>query len=272
MKNVLITGAAGGLGSAAAKYFASRGARVFAADLRPVRGGANIVPLTMDVTSQSSVDAACSKVSAMCGGLSAVLNFAGIYGMSSLAEISEGELKRHMEVNFYGCWRVNKAFLPLVRAGKGRIIITTSELACRKPLPFNGLYTLTKTALEHYADSLRLELALLGVPVITLRPGAFDTALLEASTASMKRMLAETKLYSGYRSSAAAFTAVMASQHGRAHDPERLAAVAREAAFSPSPRPQYTVGASALLALYGALPLSVQRAAILLLLGKNKTK
>jgi hypothetical protein len=137
------------------------------------------------------------------------------------------------------------------------------ELAGQKPLPFNGIYAISKTALECYADSLRLELMLLNIPVITVRPGAFNTQLLRASSEEMDKLKESTKLY---KNRLGRIARIMTGQFGKAKDPKLLAKVFWRAATSAHPRMRYTVNASAALRLYSAMPRRLQAFALRLLL------
>ena len=89
---------------------------------------------------------------------------------------------------------MNKTFLPLLKSGS-RIVITTSELAPLDPLPFTGVYAVTKSALDKYAYSLRMELQLKDIAVSVLRAGAVDTGMLGVSTDALDRFCENTKLY-----------------------------------------------------------------------------
>ncbi|MBT7122560.1 MAG: SDR family NAD(P)-dependent oxidoreductase, partial [Clostridia bacterium] len=140
---------------------------------------------------------------------------------------------------------------------------TTSELAGQKPLPFNGIYTMTKSALETYADSLRLELQLIGVKVINIKPGAFDTQMVSSTDAQAKQLMKNTKLY---KMGAQKFVAVMHSQTGGAKDPDVLAKVFHKALTAKCPRMTYYKNASVGLKLYSIMPRRLQAFVIRLIL------
>ena len=112
-----------------------------------------------------------------------------------LVEMDGERLKRIFEVNFFAVCRVNRIFLPVLERG-GRIVITSSELAPLDPLPFTGLYGVTKSAVEKYAFSLRMELKLLGYRVSILRPGAVKTGMIGVSTDRLTEFCEGTSLYS----------------------------------------------------------------------------
>ena len=184
MKYILITGAGGGMGQAAVDIFVHKGYRVFALDMKKCPSRENVIPLQADVTDGKSVAAALETVSAETSELCGVIHLAGIYMLDSLVEISPEEFERAFRINIGGAFLINRTFLPLLQTG-AKVIMLTSELAVRDPLPFTGLYGITKTALDRYAYSLRMELQLLGISVSVLRAGAVDTGMIAASTRAL---------------------------------------------------------------------------------------
>ncbi len=255
MKNVLVTGGAKGLGRAVTEFFAAKGVRVFSCDVLDFDySGEGIVPLKIDVRSSDSVREVFEKVSAQTDKLDAVIHFAGIYRMDSYAEMDEENFKRIMDINLLGVYRVNKQFLPLLRCG-GRVIIATSELAPLDPLPFNGIYSLSKTSLDCYAQSLRIELALLDIPVIVIRPGAFATDMIGASDISMRALCEKTELY---RTNSEKFRGIMDKVTVKALPPVKLAQLVWKAFSKKHPKYVYTKNASFLLKLYSAMPTGIQ--------------
>ena len=195
MKNVLITGAYGGMGRATAQLLAQNGFCVFALDMTVGEETENIIPIQVDVTSEESVALALQKVQKYTSELYAIVHFAGIYMLDSLVEMSSDAFNKIFDVNVKGVFLVNKTFLPLLKRGSN-ILITTSELADLDPLPFTGIYAVTKSALDKYAYSLRMELQLLGIDVSVLRAGAVQTGMLGASTNALDRFCSSTALYS----------------------------------------------------------------------------
>ena len=85
-------------------------------------------------------------------------------------------------------------FVPLLKK-KGKVIIVSSELATTDPLPFTGLYGVTKASLEKYAYSLRMELQLLDYQVSVIRPGAVETTFIEKSNQAIERFSNSTTMY-----------------------------------------------------------------------------
>ena len=188
---VLITGAAAGIGNAAATRFLQNGHTVYALDIKESQIG---IPIVADITDETALQTACQSLQEQGVELDGILNFAGVHTMGSFIESDYQKIKRVMEINLLGTINVNKTFHKLLKKG-GRILITSSEVAPLAALPFNGIYSVSKTALDSYAQSLRQELNLLGQKVITLRPGAVATELAKGSAQSTKQLCEDTVLY-----------------------------------------------------------------------------
>ena len=258
MRSVLITGAGGGMGRAAAKLLRDSGYRVFALDLTPCEPSENIIPICVDITSESCVGEAFETVKSQTDSLFAILHFAGIYMLDSMVEMENEAFSRMFDVNLRGAFLVNKAFLPLLSVGS-RILITTSELAPLDPLPFTGVYAVTKKALDGYAYSLAMELQLLGIRVSVLRAGAVETGMLGASTDALDRFCEKTELYS---CNAKRFKAIVERVEARCIKPERLAKKAERILHKRKPAFAYKINRNPLLLLLNALPKRLQLFAI----------
>ena len=250
MKSILITGANGGMGGVVTDYFAKRGYRVYAVDriLCPER--ANVIPLQADLTDKESVAAVYEAVRADTSELSGIIHLAGIYLLNSLVEIPSADFERAFRVNLGGVFEVNKAFRPLLKKG-ARIIMVTSELAVRDPLPFTGLYGITKTALDKYAYSLRMELQLLGIKVSVLRAGAVDTGMLGESTRQLDAFCDNTEIYT---CNAKRFRQIVEHVEARRIPPERIAAKLYSIYRRRNPRFAYSINRNPLLILLDLLP------------------
>lgn len=253
MKNILITGVCGGMGYAAAGQFIRAGFRVFGIDRRP-SCDLPIDYFCADITDESSIDEVRAKISTETEKLDAVLHFAGIYNLDSLIEISEEEFVRIFNINLFGIYRINKAFVPMMDNG-GRVVITSSELAPLDPLPFTGLYAISKSAVEKYAYSLRMELNLHGISVSIIRPGAVKTDMLGVSTAALENFCKKTKRYSY---NALNFRRVVDSVEARNVCPEKIADVAFKAVSARHPRYIYNINRNPLLRMLNAFPKRMQ--------------
>ncbi len=256
MEYVLVTGGASGMGRATALKLAENGYHVFSCDIkRNNEEVENITQLVVDVTNMESVAKAYEFVCSKTDSLKAVINFAGIIMMNSLIEISEEDFIKIFNVNVFGAYRVNKVFFPLVKQGNGRIIITTSELASNKILPFNAIYAISKKSLDAYAQGLTMELGFLGVPVITLRPGAVETPILNDSNKEMEQLNSNTKLY---RDTITRFKKIVDKEQGGNISPTKIAELVLKILNKKNPKFVYKKNASKKLKLLNVIPSKLQ--------------
>ena len=144
-----------------------------------------------------------------------------------------------------------------------RILIVTSELAPLDPLPFTGIYAVTKAALDKYAYSLRMELQLLGITVSVLRAGAVKTQMLGVSTDALDKFCNKTELYS---CNAERFKRIVGSVEARNIPPQKIAQKAVRILKKKNPRFAYSINRNPLLLLLNALPKRLQLFAIKLIL------
>ncbi|MGH2581740.1 MAG: SDR family oxidoreductase [Anaerolineales bacterium] len=182
--SVLITGASTGIGEACALYFARRGWSVFAgvrkqADAKRLQDAdRHIIPLTLDVTKPRQIESAVKAIQKTVGinGIQGLVNNAGIGIVGPLEFLPMEELRRQFEVNLFGQVAVTQAFLPLLRAGRGRIA-NISSIGGRVTSPIVGPYSMSKFALEAFTDGLRRELWPWKMQVSSIQAGAIATPI-----------------------------------------------------------------------------------------------
>ncbi|XP_077493312.1 dehydrogenase/reductase SDR family member 9-like [Amblyomma americanum] len=186
-KAVLVTGCDTGFGHHAAKRFAQDGFTVFAGCLNAASDGAkelatraNVHVLQLDITSDDQVYKALDEVKKSLGSndLWAVLANAGVTGMGLVEWNSIERVKHIFEVNVFGHVRVVKAFLPLLKKSRGRLVIVTSGL-CRVTIPGTTVYCMSKHAMLSLVDGLRRECEEAGVDVAAVEPTAYRTNMIE---------------------------------------------------------------------------------------------
>jgi len=256
-RTALITGAGGGLGHATVERLVANGWKVFAADistdlLRSSIHDPDVVPILMDVTDRESIKSAYETISSHTDRLDGVVNFAGVIGLGSLTDIPEERLARILDINVMGTFRVNKKFLPLLEAAKGRIVNISSETGWQSAAPFNGPYAMSKYAIEAYSTALRRELGLLGIRVITVQPGPFRTDMVAGIERSFTQAENETQKFA---SVIRALKGLAAKQINSAHDPDILAQVIETALTAKRPKPVYSVKPDRLRSSLERLPL-----------------
>jgi NAD(P)-dependent dehydrogenase (short-subunit alcohol dehydrogenase family) len=176
---VIVTGAAGGIGTAAAAELRARGARVVGLDLRAE--GEDVI--ACDVRDQASVDAAVAEaIERLGGGIDVLVNNAGIGTPQSAGLPPDAGALAVLDVNLLGPWRVTAAALGALRAARGRVINVASGLA-HLALPFGTAYCMSKRGLVAYSDALRFEHGD-AITVTTVYPGYIRTPIHAESQAA----------------------------------------------------------------------------------------
>lgn len=173
---VLITGAASGIGAAAAAEMRRRGARVMGLDIHP---GEDVI--ACDVRDQAAVDAAVAEAIERLGGLDVLINNAGIGTPQSAGLPPDEASLAVIDVNLIGPWRVTSAALPALRESRGRVVNVASGLSFVSA-PMAPAYVMSKRGLVGYSDSLRLEHGD-AISVTTVYPGYIRTAIHDSSRA-----------------------------------------------------------------------------------------
>ena len=236
---VLITGASSGIGRACAEHLQAIGYRVYGTTRRDPAG----LPATafslirMNVDDDDSVAQGLDMILAREGRLDAVINNAGIGISGAIEDTSLAEARAQFETNFFGTLRVCRRVLPLMRAQGGGRIVNIGSVAGLIGVPFNGIYSASKFALEGLTEALRMEVMAQGIHVSLLEPGDINTAMSERS--------AETEASATnpvYRASHTAALAVMASDEREGPPPTVVASLVAGILRDPSPRLRYRVG------------------------------
>ena len=254
MKYILVTGAYGGMGRETVQLLLKEGYAVFALDSHiPTDDQAEnnaLIPLKANVSDEESVKQAIKQVSSITKELDAIIHFAGIYMLDSLVEMPSENFEKIMKVNCFGPFYINKACMPLLKKGS-RIIITTSELAPLDPLPFTGIYAVSKAALDKYAYSLAMEVQLLGIKVSVLRAGAVATNMLGVSTTALDAFCQNTQLYS---CNAKLFKQIVDNVEAKQIEPARIASKINKILQKRNPAFAYSINRNLLLLLLNACP------------------
>ena len=255
MKYVLITGAYGGMGYESVKEFSLKGYTVFALDKQIKKDNLqNVIPIEVDVTSVESIKNAFNQVKKVTNELYAIIHYAGVYMLNSLLEIKEEDFDRIFKINLYGVFYINKTFAPLLKNGS-KILITTSELAPLDPLPFTGIYAVTKSALDKYAYSLKMEMQLLDVYVSVLRAGAVSTDMLGVSTTALDKFCENTSIY---KCNAKRFKGIVNGVEAKNIPPKKIAEKSLKIIETKKPKFAYSINRNKLLLLLNVLPSKMQ--------------
>jgi NAD(P)-dependent dehydrogenase (short-subunit alcohol dehydrogenase family) len=195
-RSAAITGAGGGLGRDIALGLAAKGYIVFgtaisAAEVQDLKeaSGSRVSLTVCDITKEQAVKAWAAGVSEALGGggLGLLINNAGILTPGPLEVLPLDAIRHEFEVNVFGALSVMNAFLPALRAGRGRIIQVSSWTASL-PLPFNGPSGASKAAMEVFATVYRAELKRFGIEVVVAPAGNMRTGGPAKTAAALARI------------------------------------------------------------------------------------
>lgn len=204
---VLITGASTGIGYATAIYLDQMGYKVYAcvrkeADKKNLQENSSdrLETIILDVTDNQSIMEAVAYIESDSCQLKGLVNNAGI-GLGGALELTpQAEIEKVINVNIVGLLSVTKAFLPMLRESKGRII-NIGSTASYLPGPGASVYSGTKFAVRAITDSLRVELHHFGIKAILVSPGATESAIWNKGESYRKelRSTCETELSNLYK-------------------------------------------------------------------------
>ncbi|MET7880056.1 SDR family NAD(P)-dependent oxidoreductase [Micromonospora profundi] len=196
LRTVAITGAASGLGRELALQFTGLGYTVYgtaisAEEAAGLAGEQGIILSVVDITDDAAVRTWADEVGEAVGdhGLDILVNNAGILTPGPLEALPIDEVRREFDVNVFGTISATNAFLPLLRAARGRIVLI-GAMTGRFPLQFNGPSSATKAALEAIADVYRNELRPFGVDVVIAQAGNMLTGGPAKTAAALERVAA----------------------------------------------------------------------------------
>jgi short-subunit dehydrogenase len=175
-KVVLITGASSGIGKAAAEFLSAKGFRVYGTGRNPKNNennGYSLLPL--DVTKPETISLAINLILEKEGRLDVLVNNAGMGITGPIEDTPTSEMRKVFETNFFGAIDVMKAVLPQMRKQKSGTIINVTSIAGYMGLPYRGVYSATKGALDLVSESIRMEVKAFGIQIATIAPGDVAT-------------------------------------------------------------------------------------------------
>lgn len=239
-KVVLVTGGSSGIGKSIGDYLSEKGYRVYGTSRNPssVSNPPDFPLLEMNVTNKESIELAVALVIEKEGRIDVLVNNAGIGITGPVEETPNSEIHQAFDTNFYGPINVIKAVLPAMRKqGNGKIINITS-IAGYMGLPYRGIYSATKAALEITTEALRMEIKQFGIQMTNVAPGDFATNI------AAGRYHAPVLDSSPYKDAYGKTLKMMNAHVDAGQDPLKMAKVVHSVIETAHPRIHYKVGAS----------------------------
>ena len=175
-KVVLVTGGSSGIGKSVGEYLCSKGFVVYGTSRNPQTIKNHPFKLVaLDVRNVSTINAAVAEVIKNEGKLDVLVNNAGMGITGPIEETPTDEMRKVFDTNFFGAIDVMKAVLPQMRKQNSGLIINVTSIAGYMGLPFRGIYSASKGALEIVTEAIRMEVKEFGVEITNVAPGDFAT-------------------------------------------------------------------------------------------------
>jgi NAD(P)-dependent dehydrogenase (short-subunit alcohol dehydrogenase family) len=248
-KVALITGTSSGIGLSTTVQLAQHGFTVVATMRDTTKAGAleaqaraadvTIDVRTLDVQNDASVTGCVQAVLQTYGRIDLLINNAGAGYLGTMEQTSTQDLRRTMEVNFFGVWRVTQAIFPAMRAARAGRIITITSVGGLIGQPFNDAYCAAKFAVEGFLESLAPVAKRLGITVSLIEPGPVNTNFVASVVATRPESTQE--LQAAYGSMLDAY--IEGSQESFAtlgQTPDQIGQVVINVALEETPHFRYT--------------------------------
>jgi NAD(P)-dependent dehydrogenase (short-subunit alcohol dehydrogenase family) len=178
-KIVLVTGASSGIGKAVATFLFSKGYKVYGTSRTPKnQKDFPFEMIALDVLKIETIKMAVHFIIKKEGRLDVLVNNAGIGVTGPIEETPTDEMRNAFNTNFFGAIDVIKTVLPFMRAQKYGVIVNTTSIAGYMGLPFRGIYSSSKGALELVTEATRMEVKRFGIHIVNIAPGDFATDII----------------------------------------------------------------------------------------------
>ncbi|MDZ7666484.1 MAG: SDR family NAD(P)-dependent oxidoreductase [Desulfotignum sp.] len=236
-KTVLITGASSGIGKCTAQYLATKGYQVYGTSRHPESclGPKNVFMIKMDVRDTASVTQAIAHIVEKEGHIDVLINNAGVGIGGAIEDTSTKMAEALFDTNFFGIYRVLQQVLPVMRQQSKGLIINMSSIGGIIGLPYQGIYSASKFAVEGLSEALYKELSTSAIKVVLVEPGDFKTEF----GANRQNITPENNADNFQRA-----MTVIERDEQNGQPPLKIAHLIEKIINTPQPRLRYTVGAA----------------------------
>jgi short-subunit dehydrogenase len=189
-KKILITGGSEGIGKALIRKFSEKGVSDIAVMGRTAEKldkleeefpSVQFLKIQGDVSQQDDIKKAFELVNNQWGSLDILVNNAGVVSAGLLEEINDEDIVNQINVNLTGLILITKYFLPLIKESPEGAIMNVSSGLGYLAMPFYSVYSATKSAVKHFSEAMRRELAQYPIHVMTIFPTSTDTPMMESA-------------------------------------------------------------------------------------------
>lgn len=234
-KVIIITGISSGFGKETARVLAEKGHIVYGTVRGKCDVPAHVKTLYMELADGDSIKDAVSQVYMNEGRIDVLINNAGMHSGGPIEDSSEATFRKQMDINFHGWVNTIKSVVPHMRDHKSGLIINISSIGALTGLPFQGVYTSAKFAVEGLSYALSIELKPFNINVVVVNPGDFKTRNVETREISISENSAYQKQF--YKS-----LSIIEKEEGNGKDPVILANKIARIIDKKNPKYRYLVG------------------------------
>lgn len=238
-KVVLITGASSGIGKAVAIYLTNKGFVVYGTSRNPdrIKEKLPFELVALDVADEETIAQAVNTVIEKSGKIDVLINNAGVGITGPLEETPDSEIKNAFQTNVFGPISVINAALPFMRKQNSGLVINITSIAGYMGLPYRGVYSATKGALELITEAFRMEIKDFNIKMTNVAPGDFATNI------AAGRYHSPVLENSPYKKPYGNTLAMMNDHVDEGNDPIEMAEVIFKIINKKNPKTHYKVGA-----------------------------
>lgn len=237
-KVVLITGGSSGIGKTVGNYLSAKGYNVYGSSRNPQKITDSLFPLVaIDVRNSQTIQQAVQEIIDKEGKIDVLINNAGVGITGPVEEIPLDEIQNNFHTNVFGPIEMMKAVLPFMRQQKSGLIINVTSIAGYMGLPYRGIYSASKGALELITESIRMEVKPFNIKVTNVAPGDFATDI------ASRRFHAPVLEDSPYKEIYSQQLATIDTHVNDGGDPAEMAKAIDEIIQTKNPKIHYKVGA-----------------------------
>jgi len=236
-KVVLITGGSSGIGKSVGEFLSEKGFIVYGTSRSPEKYKQSKFPiLALDVKDEATISETVNTIIDKEGQLDVVINNAGAGITGPIEETPNAEIKNNFDTNFFGPINVIKAVLPLMRKQHAGLIINITSIAGYMGLPYRGVYSASKGALELLTEAFRMEIKDFNIKMTNIAPGDFATNI------AAGRYHAPLLDDSPYKKPYGDTLDLMNTHVDNGSDPDMMAKSVYRIINTPNPKGHYKVG------------------------------
>lgn len=236
-KVILITGISSGFGKETASLLAKEGNTVYGTVRKETESDPQVNVLKMNLIDSKSITSAVETVLKNEGRIDVLINNAGMHTGGPIETLPIETIRLQMDTNFLGLVQLTQAVLPAMRKQGGGTIINFSSIGGLMGLPYQGIYSSGKFAIEGFSEALRMEVKEFNIKVVVINPGDFHTS----NTANRRGFLSPTGEGDPYQSQFAKTLAIIENDESKGWKPEILAKKLVKVVACKNPKHRYII-------------------------------